>query len=87
MVDAEEEALERAGRTIAVQVLQSPYHGPEHPIHELVPFDALAPIVRRPELAPNHGGWAPPCPEDYMSGKSDIKEAKNLYAEMRRIFA
>jgi hypothetical protein len=47
IVDEEEEALERAGRTIAIQVQQSPYHGPKF-VSDLVPFDGPLPRVREP---------------------------------------
>jgi hypothetical protein len=83
MVDAEEEGLERAGCTIAVQVLQSPYHGLEHLIHELIPFDAPTLLCGGPSLLPIIvvGLLLAPRITTTMSRKSDIREAKNLYAE------
>jgi hypothetical protein len=45
MDEEEEEALERAGHTIAVQVQQSPYHGPKF-VSDLVPFYGPLPHVQ-----------------------------------------
>lgn len=51
IVDANEEALERASRTISVSEERSLYLGLEHPVHELAFFDGPSPFVHRPELA------------------------------------
>ena len=82
-MDAKEEAVERAGRTIAVPVDQSLHRGPQHVIHQLVLFDGLKPTVREPQLALDHDGWAPPRPIDYCNNVRDIRSqrARNLYAE------
>lgn len=76
VVEAEEEALERASRTIAVLVDQSLHQGPQHVIHQLVLFDDLKPTVREPQLAPNHDGWAPPRPVDYRHNVHDIRSQR-----------
>jgi hypothetical protein len=83
VVDVEEEALERAGCTIGVPVLQSPSRGPSHPVHEFVLFDGPPPFIREPKLAPNFGGWAPPHPVDYRHNVREIRlqRARNLYAK------
>jgi hypothetical protein len=83
VVDAEEEALERVGRTIAVQVQWSSSHGPECPIHELVLYDGHPPFIWEPKLAPNYGSWAPPHPADYRHNVHEIwsQRARNLYAK------
>ena len=65
VLDAEEEALERAGRTIAAPPIRTPTHGPGF-VSELVPFPRVLPIMREPTMAPNPaGGWTPPLPVDY----------------------
>jgi len=65
IVDAEEEALEHAGRTIVVPPIRTPTHGPRF-ITQLVPFLGVLPIMREPTMAPNPaGGWTPPLPVDY----------------------
>jgi hypothetical protein len=83
VVDAEEEALEHAGRTIGVPILQSQSRGSADPVHEFVPFDGPPPFIRELELAPNCGGWAPPHPVDYRHNVHEIRSqrARNLYAE------
>ena len=45
IVDAEEEALERAGRTIIVEVTSTPCHGPGF-FSELVIFYGPLPVIR-----------------------------------------
>ena len=65
IVDVAEEALERAGRTIATPPIRTPTHGPGF-VTELVPFPGISPIMQEPAMAPNPaGGWTPPLPVDY----------------------
>ena len=65
VVDAEEEALERAGHTIAIPPIHTPCHGPGF-ISELVPFDGNLPVMREPAMAPNPcGDWTSPLPVDH----------------------
>ena len=72
MVDEEEEALDRAGRTIAVPPLRTPTHGPPGTF-QLVPFTNVSPVMREPSMAPNPaGGWTPPLPVDYRHRVKDI---------------
>jgi len=55
IVDAEEEALERVGRTIAAPPIRTPTHGPGF-VTELVPFPGVSPIMWEPTMAPNPTG-------------------------------
>ena len=65
MVDEEEEALDRAGCTLAVPPLRTPPRGPPG-MFQLVPFTGVSPIMREPTMAPNPtGGWTPPLLVDY----------------------
>ena len=65
IVDEEEEALERADRTIAAPPICTPTTRPGF-ISQLVPFSSVLPIMREPAMAPNPaGGWTPPLPVDY----------------------
>ena len=83
MVDEEEEALDRAGRTIAVPPLRTPTCGSPRTF-QLVPFTDVSPVMREPSMAPNPaGGWTPPLPVDYRHRVKDIRynRARNLYAE------
>ena len=83
MVDEEEEALERAGCTIATPPIRTPTRGPVG-VSQLVPFTGVSPIMRGPAMAPNPaGGWTPPLPVDYRHRVKDIRYNRNmnLYAE------
>ena len=83
MVDEEEEALDRAGRTLAVPPLCTPPRGPSGTF-QLVPFTGVSLIMREPSMAPNPaGGWTPPLPVDYQHRVKDIRynRGRNLYAE------
>ena len=73
IVDAEEEALERAGRTIAAPLTHTPTHGPGF-VSQLVLFTGVSPIMREPAMASNPaGGWTPPLPVDYRHRVKDIR--------------
>ena len=83
VLDAEEEALERAGRTIAAPPIRTLTHGLGF-VSELVPFPRVLPIMREPAMAPNPaGGWTPPLLVDYHCRVRDIRSmrGRNLYAE------
>ena len=83
IVDAEEEALERAGHTIAAPMIRTPTRGPGF-ITELVPFPSISSIMREPTMAPNPtSGWTPPLPVDYHHWVRDIRSmrVRNLYAK------
>ena len=83
IVDAEEEALERAGRTIAAPPIHTLTHGSGF-VSELIPFPGVLPIMRGPAMAPNPcGGWTPPLPVYYHHRVRDIRSmrGRNLYAE------
>ena len=83
IVDAEEEAFERAGRTIVAEVMSTPSRGPGF-FSELVIFDGPLPVIREPQLAPNPAdGFTPPLLVDYHHKVWDIRSMrdKNLYAE------
>ena len=82
IVDAEEEALEHASRTIAAPPVRTPTRGSRF-ITELVPFLGVLPIMQEPTMAPNPaGGWTP-LPVDYHHRVWDIRSmrGRNLYAE------
>ena len=65
MVDEVEEALDHAGRTLAVPPLCTPTRGPPGTF-QLVPFTGVSPVMREPSMAPNlAGGWTPPLPVNY----------------------
>ena len=55
IVDAEEEALERASHTIAAPSTHTPTHGLGF-VTTLVPFLSVSPIMREPTVAPNPAG-------------------------------
>ena len=83
IVDAKEEALERAGCTIAAPPVRTLTHGPGF-ITELVPFPGVLPIMREPTMAPHSaGGWTPPLLVDYRHWVKDIRlmRGRNLYAK------
>ena len=83
LVDEEEEALERAGRTIATPPIRTPTRGPAG-VSQLVPFTGVLPIMWEPTMAPNPAdGWTPPLPVDYCHRVKDIRYNRNmnLYAE------
>ena len=72
VVDEEEEALDRAGRTLAVPPHRTPTRGPLGTI-QLVPFTGVSPIMREPAMAPNPAdGWTPPLLVDYRHRVKDI---------------
>ena len=82
IVDEEEEALERAGCTIATPPIRTPTRGPVG-VSQLVPFTGVSSIMREPTMAPNPaGGWTP-LPVDYCHKVRDIRRQRgqNLYAE------
>jgi len=83
IVDAEEEALEHAGRTIAAPPVCTLTHGLGF-VTQLVPFPGVLPIMREPTMAPNPtGGWTPPLPIDYYHRVKDIRSMRGriLYAK------
>jgi len=83
IVDAEEEALEHAGRTIAAPPTRTLTRGLGF-ITTLVPFPGVSLIMWEPTMAPNPaGGWTPPLPVDYHHWVQDIRSmrGRNLYAE------
>ena len=83
MVDEEEEALDRAGRTIAAPPTHTLTHGLRF-VSQLVSFTGVSPIMREPAMAPNPaGGWTPPLPMDYRHRVKDIRSmrGRNLYAK------
>ena len=83
IVDEEEEALERVGRTIAAPPVCAPSTRPGF-VSQLVPFPGVLPIIREPAMSPNlAGGWTPPLPVDYRHRVKDIRSmrGRNLYAE------
>ena len=83
IVDEAEEALERAGRTIATPPIRTPTRGPAG-VSQLVPFTGVSPIMQEPAMAPNPaGGWTPPLPVDYHHRVKDIRfnRNQNLYAK------
>jgi len=83
MVDEEEEALDRAGRTIAAPPTHTLTHGLRF-VSQLVSFTGVSPIMREPAMAPNPaGGWTPPLLVDYHHWVKDIRfnRNRNLYAE------
>jgi len=83
IVDVEEEALERASRTIAAPPVRTLTRGLGF-VSELVPFLGVLPIMREPAMAPNPtSGWTPPLLVDYHHRVRDIwsMRGKNLYAE------
>jgi len=72
IVDEAEEALDRAGRTIATPPIHTPTRGPAG-VSQLVPFTGGMPVMREPVMAPNPtGGWIPPLPIDYRHKVRDI---------------
>jgi len=82
IVDEAEEALDRAGRTIATPPIHTPTRGPAS-VSQLVPFTDVSPIMREPTMALNPaGGWTP-LPVDYHHRVKDIRynRNRNLYAE------
>ena len=81
--DVEEEALERASRTIAAPPVRTPSTGPGF-VSQLVPFPGVPLIMWEPAMAPNlAGGWTPPLPVNYHHRVKDIRSmrGRNLYAE------
>ena len=83
MVDEEEEAQDRVGRTLAVPPLRTPPHGPPGTL-QLVPFTSASSIMRPPTMALNPAdGWTPLLPVDYHHRVKDIwyNRGRNLYAE------
>ena len=83
IIDAEEEALELAGHTIAAPPVRASTHGSGF-ITELVPFLGVLPIMREPAMAPNlGGGWTPLLPVDYHHRVRDIRSmrGRHLYDE------
>ena len=65
LVDEEEEALDHAGRTLAVPPLRTPTRGPPGTF-QLVPFTGVSPVMREPTMAPNPAdGWTPPLLVNY----------------------
>ena len=83
IVDEAEEALDRAGRTIATPPIRTPTRGPAS-VSQLVPFTGVSPIMQEPTMAPNPaGGWTPPLTVDYRHRIKDIRynRNRNLYAE------
>ena len=83
IVDEAEEALDRAGRTIATPPFRTPTRGPAG-VYQLVPFTDVSPIMREPTMAPNPAdGWTPPLQVDYRHRVKDIRynRNKNLYVE------
>ena len=82
IVDEAEEALERAGCTIATPPIRTPTRGPAG-VSQLVSFIGVSPIMWEPTMAPNPaGGWTP-LPVDYRHRVKDImyNQNMNLYAE------
>ena len=65
IVDAEEEALERTGRTIVTEVMSTPSQG--HGVFsELVIFYGPLQVIREPQLTPDPtDGFTPPLLVDY----------------------
>jgi len=85
IVDEEEEALERAGHTIAAPPTHTPTRGLGF-VSQLVPFMGVSPIMREPIMALNPaGGWTP-LPMDYHHWVKDIRSmrGRNLYAEDKK---
>ena len=83
IVDEAEEALERAGRTIATPPIRTLTRGPAG-VSQLVLFTGVSPIMREPTMAPNPAsGWTPPLLVDYRHRVKDIRynRNRNLYAE------
>ena len=83
IVDEAEEALDRAGCTIATPPLRTPTRGPVG-VSQLVPFTGVSPIMRAPTMAPNLAdGWTPPLLVNYRHRVKDIwyNRGRNLYAE------
>ena len=82
MVDEEEEALDRAGHTIAAP----PTRGPRF-VSQLVLFMGVSSIKREPTMALNPAsGWTPPLLVDYHHRVKDIRSQRgmNLYAEDKK---
>ena len=72
IVDEAEEALDRAGRTIATPPIRTLTHGPAS-VSQLVPFTGVSPIMRAPTMASNPAdGWTPPLLVDYRHRVKDI---------------
>ena len=72
IVDEEEEALERAGHTIAAPPTHTPTRGLGF-VSQLVPFMGVSPIMREPIMALNPaGGWTPLL-VDYHHWVKDIR--------------